>query len=258
MSTKRLLGTWDLMRMFFRSFFMQAVWNYHSLLSIGLCYTLFPAARKIFTDRNERIKFLYRHLNFFNSHPYFASFAVGSIARVEEEQLQMPQTDPESVERLKNALIGPLGAIGDQVFWATIKPSSILVGVLGILVLNDLRWQLAVLVVMLLIYNVPHLYIRWGGLKQGYRLGFEVYKVLNLEVYKKLKFVYSALGAITLGGIIAYSCMKFGQVEWQLGLLFLVSMGTAFYIWKWRQNFYQAALFSIAIAFLLELIFELL
>ncbi len=258
MSKQRLLNYWDLLRMFFRSFFIQAVWNYNSLLSIGLCYTLVPAAKRIFREKNERIKFLCRHLNFFNAHPYFASFAVGAIVRVEEEQQVSQKPDPGQVERLKNALIGPLGAIGDQVFWANIKPSSVLVAVLGILIFKELQWQLVFLGFMLLMYNIPHFYVRIAGLRKGYQLGFEVYKVLNLDEYMNLKRLYGAIGSIALGSIVGFSLLKFGQVNWLQGILFLVSMILAYYIWKWRQNFYQSVLLSLLAILVLGLVIEML
>jgi PTS system mannose-specific IID component len=258
MSEKRLLNFWDLLRMFFRSFFIQAVWNYHSLLSIGLCYSLLPAAKRIYADKAEQIKFLCRHLNFFNAHPYFASFAIGAIVRVEEEQQVHKRPDPGQVERLKNALIGPLGAIGDQLFWANIKPSSVLVAVLGIVVFHDFQWQLLFLAIMLVMYNIPHFYVRITGIFQGYRLGVDVYKVLNLDEYKNLKKYYGAMGAVTLGCISGFSFIKFTQVEWWQGILFLGSMVSAYSIWKWRQNFYQAVLFSLALILLLGIIIEVL
>jgi len=40
---------------------------------------------------------------------------------------------PETIDRLKDLLISPLGAIGDRLFWATIKPASLITGMVGIL-----------------------------------------------------------------------------------------------------------------------------
>jgi PTS system mannose-specific IID component len=257
MNQLRRLNFLDLLRMFGRSFFIQAVWNYHSLVSIGFCYALVPAARRIFKEKTEQVKFLCRHLNFFNAHPYFASFAIGSVARVEEEQQISGKSDPVQVDRLKNALIGPLGAIGDQVFWANIKPSSILVAALGILVIRDWQGQLWCLAFMLLMYNVPHLYIRAAGLYKGYQLGFEVYKILNLSEYNNVKRVYGAVGAITLGAITGFSFFKFEQVDPKQGIVFVVSMVAVYYVWKWRQNFYHAVLSALLTALLLGMVFEL-
>ena len=122
---------------FFRSFLIQAVWNYQSMLSIGFCFALTPVAKKLFKDRQKRIEFYNRHLNFFNAHPYFSSFALGAISRIEEDMVLEGREDYYKVDRLKNALIGPLGAIGDQLIWATLKPASILIGLLAVILIDD-------------------------------------------------------------------------------------------------------------------------
>jgi mannose/fructose/N-acetylgalactosamine-specific phosphotransferase system component IID len=203
------------------------------------------------------VKFLCRHLNFFNAHPYFASFAIGAVARVEEEQQISGKSDPAQVDRLKNALIGPLGAIGDQVFWASIKPSSILVAALAILVVPDLQGQLIALAFMLLMYNIPHLYVRASGLYKGYQLGYEVYKILNLSEYNIVKRWYAVAGAILLGAITGLSFFRFEQVDPRQAIVFIVSIVVVYHVWKWRQNFYHSVLSSLLTALLLGIVLEL-
>ncbi len=44
-STKKL-GPMVFIDIFFRSFFIQAVWNYQSMISIGFCFALAPVAKK--------------------------------------------------------------------------------------------------------------------------------------------------------------------------------------------------------------------
>ena len=113
---------------FIRSFFIQAAWNFKSLLSIGWTFSLLPIAKKLIKDEQQYMSFLNRHLSFFNAHPYIASYALGAIARLEEECAKSEDKKYEQIEKFKNAIIGPLGAIGDQLFWAVIKPASIIVG----------------------------------------------------------------------------------------------------------------------------------
>jgi mannose/fructose/N-acetylgalactosamine-specific phosphotransferase system component IID len=132
------------------------------------------------------------------------------------------------------------------------------VAVLGILIFGDLKWQLFFLGVMLFIYNIPHFYVRIAGIIKGYQLGFEVYKVLNLDEYINLKRLYGAIGAIVLGSIVGFSLLRFGQVDWLQGILFLVSMSSAYYIWKWRQNFYQTVLLSLLSVLFLGILIQVL
>ena len=121
---------------FFRSFFVQSGWNYKSLLSIGFCFAIVPVAKKLFkNDVKKYNQFVKRHLGFFNAHPYFTSYALGAVARLEEE-IAVNNSSDAHLEKFKNALIGPLGALGDQLFWATVKPATFTIGVLGFLLVE--------------------------------------------------------------------------------------------------------------------------
>ena len=168
MEQERKITTRDLISVFFRSFLIQAVWNFKSLVSVGMCFALVPVARRLCDKEKVCTKFLKRHLYFFNTHPFFASYALGAIARLEEDRVKGIIKDDEQIDRFKNALIGPLGAIGDQYFWAAIKPGAILTGLAGVALAPDLKIQLAFLALALLLYNLPHFYIRILGLWKGY------------------------------------------------------------------------------------------
>jgi len=41
------LGVFDLVRATVRSFYIQAVWSYERMLSLGFCFALIPFARKM-------------------------------------------------------------------------------------------------------------------------------------------------------------------------------------------------------------------
>ncbi|MBD3224490.1 MAG: PTS mannose family transporter subunit IID, partial [Caldithrix sp.] len=86
-NTKQLKWT-DHLSIFFRSFLLQAGWNFKSMLSIGFVFALLPVAKRLYKTNEERKKFLLRHIGFFNAHPYFASYALGAIAKIEEETVQ--------------------------------------------------------------------------------------------------------------------------------------------------------------------------
>jgi PTS system mannose-specific IID component len=243
---------------FLRSLFIQNVWNYQSYLSIGLSFCLIPIARKLMSSKDDLTQFLNRHLNFFNSHPYFASYAIGAIAKVEEQLVLEDNQEYDTVERLKNALIGPLGAVGDQLFWANIKPTCLMVGILGLWMIDNYIAQLILLGVVFLLYNIPHLYIRISGLRQGYRLGFQVYKILNLDHFTFLKKPYGAVGAIALGIIIGTSLIKLGKIATPHAAIFIISTYGTYIFWKWKQNFYGSIVFPLFMAILIGIFIELL
>ncbi len=242
--------------MFFRSFLIQAVWNYQSMLSIGFCFALAPVAKKLFKDRQKRIEFYNRHLNFFNAHPYFSSFALGAISRVEEDMVLEGKDDYFKVDRLKNALIGPLGAIGDQLVWATLKPASILVCLLGVILIDNYETKIIFLFVLLVLYNIPHLYIRMFGIIKGYQAGYDVYKMLNIERFKTIKNVYGGLGGLALGIIIAYSILQSGESNGAYAIVFALSFLTAYFYKKLRHSVYRSLAFPIILAVIIGVIVE--
>jgi mannose/fructose/N-acetylgalactosamine-specific phosphotransferase system component IID len=256
MKKERKLNIPVFISMFFRSFLIQAVWNYQSMLSIGFCFALVPVANKLFQNRQKRIEFYNRHLNFFNAHPYFSSFALGAISRVEEDMALEGVDDYVKVDRLKNALIGPLGAIGDQLIWATLKPASILVCLLAVLLINNYETKIIFLFVLLALYNIPHLYIRIFGIIKGYKAGYAVYKMLNIERFKTVKDIYGALGGLALGIIIAYSMLQSGETNVSYAIVFALSFLTAYFYKRIMQSVYLSLAFPVILAILVGIIVE--
>jgi len=256
MKNNRILNFPVFLSMFFRSFLIQAVWNYQSMLSIGFCFALNPVAKKLFKDRQKRIEFYNRHLNFFNAHPYFSSFALGAISRIEEDMVLEGKSDYQKLDRLKNALIGPLGAIGDQLVWATLKPASILICLLAVILIDNYESKIVFLFVLLILYNIPHLYIRVFGIVKGYQAGYDVYKMLNIERFKTIKNVYGGLGGLALGIIIAYSLLQSGELKSTYPIVFSLSCLSAFFFKKMWQSVYRSLTYPIILAVILGVLIE--
>jgi mannose/fructose/N-acetylgalactosamine-specific phosphotransferase system component IID len=214
-----------------------------------------PVVKRLYQTKEERQEFLNRHLNFFNAHPYFASFALGAITRIEEE-ISEGRGDPSQVERLKNAMMGPLGALGDQMFWGTIKPAAILLGVIAVLMTENITTFLYVFILLLLIYNIPHLYIRYNGIKEGYTRGFEVYKLLSVSRYKKYQNFYVALGSLGLGFIISYSFLLYEKTNLYHSLAFLFSVMIAYNFYRTKRSFYRNASLTLLAAIVFGILVE--
>lgn len=250
MKEKRQLRTIDFISVFFRTFFIQAVWNFKSLISIGLCFAIIPVAKRLCRTKEEYICFLKRHLCFFNSHPYFASYALGSIAKIEEEYANTPGADVQQIEKFKNALIGPLGAIGDQCFWAAVKPASLLIGFSAIALVPELKQKLLFLVVLLILYNVPHLYIRAVGLWKGYSSGYNIYRHLKIEKFALIKNIYQYSGAVALGLFAGYALNLASNTDYLKPVFFLGSVITAYWLKRRNQAVYLPILIPVMLAVL--------
>ncbi|MBN1407726.1 MAG: PTS system mannose/fructose/sorbose family transporter subunit IID [Calditrichaceae bacterium] len=239
---------------FLRSFFIQAVWNFKSMLSIGWTFTLSPLAKKMFGNREKYQDFLNRHLSFFNAHPYFASYAFGAIARLEEDSAMKGSGQHEQIEKFKNAIIGPLGAIGDQLFWAHIKPASIMVGFLGVLIFPELFQKLIFLCIFLILYNIPHIYIRYSGIVRGYNEGLSIYRKLRIESFSGWQKVYSLIGALAFSIVVAYLINQSMESDLIEIPMFAMSFGVAYFLRSRKRMTYLPVFIPLLIAIVIGIL----
>ncbi|MBN2425482.1 MAG: PTS system mannose/fructose/sorbose family transporter subunit IID [Calditrichaceae bacterium] len=244
----------DFISMFLRSFFIQTVWNFKGLLSVGICYALIPVAKRLYKSKSDYKKFMNRHLCFFNTHPYFSAYALGAIAKEEEEYVLKGIEVNEQIEKFKNALIGPLGAVGDQLFWGAIKPAAILVGFTGAAIIPNYEFKLIFLVIFLILYNFPHLFTRSMGLVRGYRSGYEIYRLLKIENFKYLNNIYRTIGAIAIGIFTGYFLTSAVSADWLAGAVFISSGIVAFFIRIWKKAVYWPVIIPILLTLLTGMI----
>ena len=149
-----------------RAALLQATWNYERQQGIGWAYALGPALKQLYPDRAERAARLAEHTAYFNTQPTLASVALGAVARLEEERSLGLEADPGAIARVKSVLGSSLAALGDRLFWFTLRPFAACVGIA--LVLLGSPWGA---LVMWLIYNALHQSVRLLGVRWGYHAG---------------------------------------------------------------------------------------
>ncbi len=186
----------DLLRIFLRCFFVQGSWNFKALLGVGFCFCVVPVAKRLYDDPEEQEDFLRRHLCFFNAHPYFASWCIGAVTKLEEEAEQKEWPDYQPILIFKDRLVGPLGIIGDKLFWSGLKPMA---AAIGISIAFYVGWIATP--IYLLIYNIPHIYTRFLGLQLGYKQGFDIVSQLSMRHFDKYVNWISAIG-LFFGGVV--------------------------------------------------------
>jgi PTS system mannose-specific IID component len=178
--------------MVLRSFTLQASFNYRTLIGAGFAFTLLPALRAIHGDRPDRLRdAVQRHQETFNSHPYLAGIAAGAVARLEADG-----APPEVVQRFKGALRGPLGALGDNLFWAGWRPVCVLIALIA--TATGAPWAL-VAGGFLLIYNAGHLAARVAAFATGLRHGPDVGARLRRLPLPAVQRGMARTGALLLG-----------------------------------------------------------
>jgi PTS system mannose-specific IID component len=154
---------------FRRLLIFQASWTYERLQGIGMGFASLPLLEPLRGEPEKYAAAVARASDYFNAHPYLAGIAVGAAARAELDGVPGP-----TVSRLRTALAGPLGSLGDQLFWIGVVPA--VMGALLIAVALDAGlWP--VIVGLVLYVAVRLLVTRWGlelGLAAGARVAQEL------------------------------------------------------------------------------------
>jgi len=255
LETPKNITKWDLFKVFLASFFMQAVWNFRSLISIGFSICFFPVLGKLCATPEMKREFFQRHLKFFNAHPYFASFALGVSIRLEEMRVAGEADVTETIDRLKDLLVSPLGAIGDRLFWATIKPAALIFGMAGIFIAPQVWLKMTVLLVTFLLYNIPHFYYRFEGIVEGYNHPHDIHRYIGQQRFEVLRslFVYILVFSVLFLIIFySYSLFRSGPIYF---LFFLVATFCTIFLNRITHNFYLVTLGSFLFFLLVAIIF---
>ena len=181
-----------------RSALLQATWNYERQQGLGWAWALEPALHRLYPDAAERRARLTEHTAYFNTQPTLASLALGAVAALEEERAAGGPVDDTTVARVKSALGSSLAALGDRLFWLTLRPVAACVGL--VFALNGHWWGA---LAMWACYNWIHLGLRFGGVGWGYREGPQVLSTALRARLEELVRGFGALGAALVGLIVA-------------------------------------------------------
>ena len=179
--------------MLLRMLAIQGAWNYETLLGNGIGFAMEPALRLMPEGvHSPRFKeAMARQSKYFNAHPYLASVAVGALARAE-----LDGEPPAKIERLRTALAGPLGSVGDRLVWAGWLPFCSL---LALTVYGFGGGAGVVLLTFLGVFNVGHLALRVWGLRAGWKHGMRVAQALGNPVLRRGPDVIAPFAAFVAG-----------------------------------------------------------
>ena len=197
---KKLLTKSDINRVFWRSFTVNASFNYERQMSQGAQYALSPILQKLYPDKKELGEALQRHAEFFNTTPMLCPFYLRHYSgHGGGERHTGGLLTPNTINSVKAGLMGPLAGIGDSVFWGTLRP---LAG--GIACSLALTGNLFAPFLFLLLFNIPNVLVRYFGCHWGYNSGM---KALNrfeeLGLTEKIFTAAAIIGLLVIGGMSA-------------------------------------------------------
>jgi PTS system mannose-specific IID component len=259
----------DLAKATTRSLYLQALFSAERQQGPGFAFALVPVIRRLYSGAEEQGRVLARHLGFFGTHPILAGYVLGVVARLEERRALGAPIDNTQIEHAKRALASPLAALGDPLFWVTLRPLAGLVGILGMTLLplaDPLGPDLRVLVcplLALLTYNAVALKYRIVGVPRGYALADEPGKLLHslrLAGLTRLlerasAFGFGSLVVLTLS-VLRESADPAGEgiahVAFVLAPFALGLIGTAWGLRRWPGRSVEIALAALVLALALS------
>jgi len=189
---RKVIQQSDLNKMVWRSLLLQASFNYERMQACGWLYGLLPGLKKIHTNKEDLSESMKDHMEFFNTHPFLVTFIMGIVIAMEENK-----EDRNTIRAIKVATMGPLGGIGDALFWLTALP--ICVGIGASLALDG---NIAGPIVFLALFNSLHFFLRFFLMNYGYKTGVKAITSLK-EQTKKISHAASIVGLTVVGGLIA-------------------------------------------------------
>jgi len=189
----------DLRRVFWRSFQMEFSWNYERQMNLAFVYALIPVLKKLYPQKSQLAAALKRHLVFFNTTPHIVTLLLGITTAMEEKNSQQQEMDGTAIDNVKASLMGPLAGLGDSFFWGTLRLIATGIG-------TSLALQGNILgpILFLLVFNVPHILVRWLFTRWGYVLGTGVlHRVQKSGMMESLTYGASIIGLMVVGAMAA-------------------------------------------------------
>lgn len=191
-NVEKVITKKDLNKMVWRSLLLQASFNYERMQAGGWLYSILPGLKKIHKNKEDLKVSMLDNLQFFNTHPFLVTFVQAIILAMEENK-----ENRSAIRGIKVALMGPLGGIGDAMFWLTLLPITA-----GIAASLSADGNLAGPILFLLVFNAVHFGLRFFLMHYGYKQGTNAIASLK-EGTQKISRAASIVGIAVVAALIA-------------------------------------------------------
>ncbi|MFN2433132.1 MAG: PTS system mannose/fructose/sorbose family transporter subunit IID [Gemmatimonadota bacterium] len=174
-------------RLVWRSLPIQAAFNAETLQGAGFACAVLPDLRRAHAENvGARAAAL---AGGFNANPYLAPFALGAVAVAEGHE------PSDRVDRFLRLVRGPLGALGDALFWGTARPALFVPAALGVVAGGP--WWLAAIV--LAAFNGLAFGARVSTARAGLARGLEAAAWLTGSWIRRAPRHLRGTGAVAVG-----------------------------------------------------------
>ena len=184
-------------KVWWRHQFLQGSWNYERMQNGGWAFSIIPAIKELYTEKEDQVEALRRHLEFYNTHPYVSSPVMGVTLAMEEERASGTPIDDAAIQGVKIGMMGPLAGVGDPVFWFTLRP---ILGALG--ASFALSGSIVGPLLFFVLWNAIRMVFEWKTQEMGYKAGNEITKDLSGGLLGRITLMASILGMFIIGALV--------------------------------------------------------
>ena len=197
MAEKIKLSKKDRMSVAWRHQFLQGSWNYERMQNGGWCYSIIPAIKKLYPNKEDKVAALKRHMEFYNTHPYVSAPVMGVTLALEEERANGAEINDTAIQGVKVGMMGPLAGVGDPVFWFTLRP---ILGALGASL--ALSGNIICPLIFFFAWNIIRIAFLWYTQEFGYKVGTSIAQDLSGGLLGKITQGASILGMFIIGSLV--------------------------------------------------------
>lgn len=188
--------------MVWRSLQLQACFNYERMQAAGWLWGILPGLQKIHTNKEDLSLSMEHNLEFFNTHPFLVTFVMGIVLSLEQQK-----ADINTIRAVRVAAMGPLGGIGDAIFWFALVP--IVAGITANLAIGG---NIVGPVLYFLIIFGVQMALRFFLMNFSYKLGTSAIGILTKNA-KEFTRAASMLGVFVVGALTCnYANISLGMV----------------------------------------------
>lgn len=188
--------------MVWRSLQLQACFNYERMQAAGWLWGIMPGLTKIHTNKEDLSLSMEHNLEFFNTHPFLVTFVMGIVLSLEQQK-----ADINTIRAVRVAAMGPLGGIGDAIFWFALVP--IVAGITANLAISGNI--VGPILYFVIIFGVQ-MALRFWLMNFSYKLGTNAIGILTKNA-KEFTRAASMLGVFVVGALTCnYANINLGMV----------------------------------------------
>lgn len=172
-----------------------------NLLGNAMGHTMTPVIEELYDTKEEKVEAYKRSLTLFNTEHQLGAIAPGILLGV-EEAVANKEITPEIADSVKVALIGPVSAIGDSLWVATVIPLLLTVAMTitngggALIYVGPLLYAIG--------YPIGTALMSWKLWRLGYRTGIEsMSKFMESGKLDLITRTMTVLGLIVVGALAA-------------------------------------------------------